>query len=571
MTSFRIERLPFDQRNVDTWRQVEPRFSNWPVVYVLADGQRVYVGETRNAAARMKQHLESQERRTLESVRVVLDDTFNKSACLDLESLLIRLFAGDGKYEVLNRNEGIVNADYYDRTTYQERFDAIFEALREQRLFTRDILAIENTELFKLSPFKALNQDQAIAMEGILDVLFEDLAKSDGSTIVVEGEPGTGKTVIAVYLMKLLGDIERSVDTEDLDGDSLFSDYFLEGYAQLLEGFRMGIVVPQQALRASLQKVFRRTPGLDAAMVLTPFDVGLSDEPWDLLIVDETHRLNQRANQASAMQNRRFGAINEKLFGADGDEHTQADWIVAQSRHRIFLLDAAQSVRPADLPARVVSELTASASEQGRLHRLASQMRVRAGSDYIGFVRVLLRGDQPAPRDFGDYEFRLFDDLGQMHGAIRARDEEYGLSRLVAGYAWPWRSRKDSSALDIDVDGYQLRWNQTQKDWINSVGAIDEVGSIHTVQGYDLNYAGVIIGPDLRLDPDTGRIVFDRSNYFDKKGMENNPRLGIEYSDEDLLDYVRNIYAVLLTRAVRGTYVFVTDDPLRAHLAHAFT
>jgi DUF2075 family protein len=83
------------------------------------------------------------------------------------------------------------------------------------------------------------------------------------------------------------------------------------------------------------------------------------------------------------------------------------------------------------------------------------------------------------------------------------------------------------------------------------------------VQGYDLNFAGVIIGPDLRFDPESQRMVFDRSNYFDKKGMENNPRLGIVYSDDDVLRFVTNVYSVLLTRGVMGTYVYVVDRALR--------
>lgn len=85
------------------------------------------------------------------------------------------------------------------------------------------------------------------------------------------------------------------------------------------------------------------------------------------------------------------------------------------------------------------------------------------------------------------------------------------------------------------------------------------------MQGYDLNYAGVIIGPDLRFDKATGRVVFSRVDYFDKKGRENNPKLGITYSDDDLLEYVRNIYTVLLTRGIHGTYVYVCDPDLREH------
>lgn len=86
------------------------------------------------------------------------------------------------------------------------------------------------------------------------------------------------------------------------------------------------------------------------------------------------------------------------------------------------------------------------------------------------------------------------------------------------------------------------------------------------MQGYDLNYVGVVIGPDLRFDAESQQIIFDRSNYFDKKGMENNPRRGISYTDTDLLQLISNIYSVLLTRGVYGTYVYVADRALRTWL-----
>ena len=111
-------------------------------------------------------------------------------------------------------------------------------------------------------------------------------------------------------------------------------------------------------------------------------------------------------------------------------------------------------------------------------------------------------------------------------------------------------------------------------DWIASKTSLDEVGSIHTVQGYDLNYAGVIIGNDLQWDEDAQRLVVDRDSYFDKKGKENNPTLGKTYSDEDLLRYVSNVYAVLMTRGIRGTYVYVCgqhlSDRLKALFVHKF-
>jgi uncharacterized protein len=587
MTHFEIKRLDFTHDAVRTWAPSDSRNSNWPVVYVLDDttsgakagqGTRlndVYVGESLNAAARMRQHFDSAEKKHLSTIRVIVDEKFNKSVCLDLESYLIRMLAGDGAYRVLNRNDGITEADYYERDSYQATFREVFEQLSRDGVFTRSIPEIENSDLFKLSPFKALSQDQAVAVEDILEGLFEDLESATGSTIVIQGDPGTGKTVVAIYLLKLLVDIAQSASAEDFDSDSLFSEFFVQGNRELLVDIRIGFVVPQQSLRESIKKVFRKTPGLQPGMVMTPFDVGLADHDFDLLIVDEAHRLNQRANQPSGVQNKNFQLITEKLFGKDDLTKTQLDWIRAKSAHQIFLLDAAQSVRPADIPAELLDALVGDARTAKRHYPLLSQMRVKAGSDYVSYVRRILGVSAsaafgvPAPlkrETFEGYDFRIFDSVTEMHDEIRRKDAEVGLSRLVAGYAWEWKTKNDKTAYDIEIDGRQFRWNSVQTDWIASPKSLEEVGSIHTVQGYDLNYAGVIIGPDLRYDEETGRLFVARESYFDKKGKENNVRLGKVYSDDDLLRFVRNIYAVLLTRSIHGTFVFVCDPALRTYL-----
>ncbi|KAF4331914.1 all-alpha NTP pyrophosphatase [Fusarium beomiforme] len=99
----------------------------------------------------------------------------------------------------------------------------------------------------------------------------------------------------------------------------------------------------------------------------------------------------------------------------------------------------------------------------------------------------------------------------------------------------------------------QLCWNSTTTDWIYSSNTLKEVGSIHTVQGYDLNHVGVIIGLYLRFQPARRRLIIDRDSYFDKMGKENNLTLGRTYSDDDLLRFITQIYAVLMTRGIRGT------------------
>lgn len=568
----RIAEVRLSRATVGPWAAGDQYLTNWPVVYTLTRRRSIYVGESLNVASRLRQHLASDGKKHLDTVRVIVDERFNKSAALDLESMLIRLFAGDGWFTVLNRNDGVTDADYFDRDEYRTTFDEVFDRLLRDGVLTRPVPEIMNGDLFKFSPFKALSGDQAIAVEEIVEGLLRRLLSGEPSTAVVQGEPGTGKTVIAIYLIKLLRDIAAWKPTDLPDGDSAFAEFFTEDSRELLRSLRIGLVVPQQSLRTTIQRVFAKTPELDRGMVLTPFEVGESPEPFDLLIVDETHRLNQRANQASGPLNKKFATINERLFRADDDERTQLDWIIEQSRHRILLLDSAQRVRPADLPRHTLDALTSQARKDKRWYPLRAQMRIKGGADvtggaeYVAYVRQILGPVPPEPRSFDGYDLRLFDDLAAMYGEVRRRDAEAGLARLVAGYAWPWRSKDDPLAYDVEIGSLRLRWNRVQRDWITSAGSLDEVGSIHTVQGYDLNYAGVVIGPDLRYDPRSHRLVVDRDSYHDTRGKENNRRRGIVYGDDDLLEFIRNIYGVLLTRGICGTYVYACDPALREYL-----
>lgn len=570
MTPSEIEELDLTVSDVRAWASEDERRTNWPVVYVLdsagAPGPPlVYVGETINAASRMEQHLRNPAKAALRRSRVVIDEAFNKSACLDLESHLIRWLAGDGHFTVLNGNEGIIDARYYERERYRESFREVFEQLRSEGVFQRSIPEIENTDLFKLSPFKVLTHEQAIAVEQIVEALLQDLAAGTRSTSVIQGNPGTGKTIVAIFLMKLLGDIRDYDDADEIEQDSLFAEFFVPENRELLKGVRIGLVVPQQSLRDSIKKVFRKTPKVSEELVLNPFDVGKSTVPFDLLIVDETHRLNRRANQSSGIRNRDFAELNARLFGLDDATKTQLDWVRAQSRHQILLIDERQGVRPADLPSDVLDTEIRDAQRDKRWFPLARQMRVRADADYVGFTRQLLRGELRAGDrpDFGEYDLRFFDSVAGMQAAIREREREVGLARLVAGYAWDWRTRGNKPGFDFELEGIPFTWNRTDKDWINSPGALEEVGSIHTVQGYDLNYTGVIIGNDLRYD---GRVAVDRAAYRDRKGKENLSQLGRRTTDADLLALVQNIYGVLLTRGILGTYVYVCDPGLREYM-----
>jgi len=570
MTDYRIDRFPFDAQAISFWAEAEQLGANWPVVYTLSNDKEIYVGESLSAVSRLNQHLSTATKQKLSRVQIILNERFNKSVCLDLESQLIRYLAADGKHRVLNANAGIQDANYFDRDKYQQSFNELFELMVQDGLLSKSVPEIINSNLFKFSPFKAVNLEQAAALNGIIERIVSDLNTGGESQLIVQGDPGTGKTIVAIYLMKLLRDIARATEDELLEDESIFSEFFTPQLSKLFGSLNIALVVPQQALRKTLEVVFSQTPGLSKEMVLTPFEVAESKKDFDLLIVDEAHRLGQRSNQNSAMQNKKFTALNIELFGSDDKTKTQLDWIKAKSRHQLLLLDTAQSIRPGDLPLETTKAIAENAKQSHSWFHLASQMRVMGGSDYLAFVKDVFSETGFPARDFSGYDLRFFESFKEMRSEILRLDADHGLSRLLAGFAWEYKTKTQPELFDIEIEGIKLRWNQTVTDWVSSPTSPQEVGSIHTIQGYDLNYAGVIIGNDIGYDPVLKKLFLRRENYFDKKGKENNPVLGIEYSDEDVLHFVLNIYRVLLTRGIKGTFIHVCDPNLREFLRGKF-
>lgn len=417
---------------------------NWPVVYILEGKKEAYVGETINAYNRSKQHLTNQERKKLDTVHIIGDKAFNKSATLDIESLLIQYIAADGKYKLQNGNAGLTEHDYYDKEKYLEIFEEVWEELREKDIVSKSITELRNSDIFKYSPYKALNDQQHEIVMKIKDSIISDKT----TTHLVNGEPGTGKTIVAIFLMKFLKELP---ETKDL---------------------KIGFVVPMTSLRATIKNVFKTVKGLRSGMVLSPFDV--VKQHYDILIVDEAHRLTRRVNISNMGA---FDDVNRKL-GLDIYEGDQLDWIKMSANHIVLCYDKNQSVRPSDILPHKIEGLGA------KNHRITSQMRVLGGQDYIEYIQNILHMAQKNIKYFGNYDVCLFEDVDQMVNKIKQQNDEYGLCRVVAGYAWEWQSKSDKSAYDIRIQGYSYRWNSTQKDWVNSANALEEVGCIHTIKGY---------------------------------------------------------------------------------------
>jgi len=241
-------------------------------------------------------------------------------------------------------------------------------------------------------------------------------------------------------------------------------------------------------------------------------------------------------------------------------DNISLDWVRQQSDKAIFFYDADQSIKPSDADSSDFQRLIS--DEKSVEYQLRSQFRVKAGVPYVEFVESLLNCELKDGAVFTskNYEFRVFESLEDMRHVLAEKEREVGLSRLVAGYSWPWVSKNDPTAHDIVIDGINLRWNSTNTDWINVAQAPQEVGCIHTTQGYDLNYTGVIFGQEIRYDPHSKSIVIERDNYFDRNGVQ-----GVR-DPEELKRFVINIYRTLMLRGIRGTFIYACDESLRAYL-----
>ena len=522
----------------------------WPVVYIIKDDTigEAYIGESTNAINRMKNHLANEDRKKLADLLIISCDKFNKSAVLDIESNLIQYMSSDGRYKLQNGNTGLINHNYYQREQYQGLFDNLWEHLLVEKYAKNPLSRIDNSDLFKYSPYKSLTNDQHDSVLEILGLL----TKKEENTIFVEGGAGTGKTILAIYMMKLL---KTDIMDHHLDAEDETYSSELRMISQLKEKFpnpRVALVVPMTSLRKTLKKVFANVKGLKSSMVIGPSEV--SKNEYDVLIVDEAHRLRKRKNITNFKS---FDDAN-KLLGFDIHEGTELDWILKQSKNQIFFYDEGQSIKPSDIDQAKFIKQKWSAS----LLKLVSQHRVKGGMDYINYIDKLLhcrleKGDKKFESEH--YEFVLYDSLTDLYADLKKKEDEFGLCRLLSGYSWEWKSAKND-VPDITIEGLNLKWNTTNEDWINSPNAFNEVGCIHTTQGYDLNYTGIIFGKEITYNPETKQIEINTSQYFDKKGKQ-----GIE-DPATLKAYILNIYKTMMLRGIRGTYVYVCDEGLREYM-----
>ena len=505
----------------------EAYLNNWPMLYILENGKQAYIGESNHVKTRMNQHHSSEEKNIFDKVHFIYSKKFNQSVTFDYESKLIQYIVADELFEVTNKNAGIADKEYYDKSTYDNSFYTLWNSLKKEKLVKHSIEEIENSDLFKYSPYKELNDSQREAVEEIVEAIKENKKQ----VVVVNGMPGSGKTIVAIYIMKLLRDSDDYKDK------------------------KIALVIPPTSLRKSLSSVFKSIYGLKSSDVIGPSDV--VKEHYDILLVDEAHRLHQYKN----IVNRASFKENCERLGLD-TQSDELDWIMKQCDCPILFYDSNQVVGPSGINIERFSSKMKNNQEKRlvKYYHLLTQMRVKGGNGYINAVDDILSGKCTKKISFSDYEFKLINKFADFNDLQQEKEKKYSLCRMVAGYSWEWKSKNNKTQYDIEIEGIKKQWNYRLENWVLSEGAENQVGCIHTIQGFDLNYCFVIFGEEIGYDTQKKEIIIRPNKYFDANGKKT-------ATYEELLEYIKHIYYVLMTRGIKGTYLYVCDEKLKEYMS----
>lgn len=379
---------------------------------------------------------------------------------------------------------------------------------------------VRNTPLFNLL------DEQAVCFDMCVRTMLQCLKDHKKRTVVIQGGPGTGKSVLAVNLLLhyLLCNCNAAYVTKNSAPRQAFLSILTNNKAE-------GI--------ADFCQLFR-----------SPF--GLSRAPanaYDCLIVDEAHRLVK------------------KMYG-DWTGENQVKECINASLLTIFMLDEDQAVTTKDIGS--IEEISKWCKVLGSSvimreeTKLVSQFRCNGSDAYIQFIDNLLQRNTETvniPLTELNYDFRVFDDACKMREALRAMNTD-NKARMVAGYCYDWNVKHHRSNVDISLTGgFQARWNlENDKIWAINPKSFEEVGCIHTAQGLEFDYVGVLIGKDLLYKD--GRVVTDKYAISpDDKSS------GIRGASDDVARrLILNTYKTLLTRGQKGCFVYCEDESLREYL-----
>lgn len=526
----------------------------------------VYVGESNNVIERTQEHYNNSNDAQnwqyhlthdgeVPQMIVIGHEHFNKSFTLDVENQLIEYIMTMHSVEKIFNGRTNPQNKYYPSIEFNDVFHKIWSSLRKQKsdLFLSET-EIKDSAIFKASPLKKLTEEQENAKNLIIRKIYEayynslkSRRKQEGQLIFVQGEAGTGKTVLTTSTFYDL--MKRNEDDDELPE---LSCHLMVNHDQQVT------VYEQMARRLSL--------GDDVVSKPTYFiNKYSSDNKVDVAFVDEGHLL---------------WTCNKYAYVGGN----QLKDIIERARVTVVMFDEYQILTTEQIwEAELLDHYKELSKAQGNYVVMKNQLRMTCAATTINWLDkfVLDRELTFLPQDANGYVIKSFDSPNDLQSAIKQKvDEGFNLSRVVATYDWPYNNAsapEENDFWEVHIGKWHCPWNYelektlTPREkksiknlvWAEQPQTINEIGSTFSIQGFDLSYVGVIIGPSVKYE--NGKIVFHPENSCNEKATRNRTLSdGTKKKFGEML--LRNELKVLLSRGVKGLYIYACDSALRKAL-----
>ena len=385
------------------------------------------------------------------------------------------------------------------------------------------------TSLLKGNKEFTLIDEQKVIYENILNIASGNYAKKQ--VCIIHGGPGTGKTVLAINL--LVDILNKDKNTLYITKNSAVRNVYKK---KLTDG---------KYKKAYVDNLFKGSGSF----------VDLEDDVFDCLIVDEAHRLNEKSG----------------MFSNQGEN--QIKEIIQSSKMSVFFVDDNQIVTMKDIGS--TEEIKKWCKYFGATvyeDTMYSQFRCNGSDSYLSWIDNVLEINTKGITEIdGDYDIRVFDTPEEVRDIIFEKNKVNNKARLLSGYCWNWikEGKNKTDVHDIKIGDFEMSWNLGNSEtWAIDETSVNEIGCIHTCQGLEFDYVGVIIGDDMRYDGEHIVTDFNKRASTDQsiKGIKKLYKEDKEYALQKAEKIIKNTYRTLMTRGQKGCYIYCTDKKLSEYL-----
>lgn len=543
--------------------------ANFPTVYIHnwqdSGDFEVYVGESNDIFKRTRQHYDAAvdkskwQRKLMEKdarLFIIGHEHFNKSLTMDIENRLMHYMMSAERVKHVHNLRDNPQTSYYPMEELDEIFGRIWRGLRKENkeLFPTES-AIKDSAIYKASPLHKLTKEQKDARELILQKVSKALENGETRQLIfIDGEAGTGKTVLnSSTFYELYCQAEEEEKT--------LKCYLLVNHDEQITVYEQ--IAEKLGLTAKYGKVVSKPT--------TFINNHSEDDPVDVVFVDEAHLLLTQGKQSYHGEN-------------------QLKDIIARARVTVVMFDENQILTTEQFWEAQILEHYRNQAKAAENHIvLDKQLRMQADPVTMDWIDSFTKRGQlkEIPHTVDGYQIKVFDDPEMLDLEIqkKAKEKDSALSRVLATYDWEYsQKRKPDDRLraywEVVIGKWHKPWNRelgaelSRKEkrkisglaWAEQPQTINEVGSTFTIQGFDLNYAGVILGPSVKYR--NGKIIFAPSESHNNKAIRNRTLSdGTKQKFGEML--IQHEVRVLMTRGVNGMYIYACDPELRAALLKA--